>query len=53
MAVDHRIKAGENLEIIAFRLHDQEFCVRTTAIREIRGWDPPLRSRMLRQGWSA
>lgn len=31
---------GEMLEIIAFRLHDQEFCVRTTTIREIRGWAP-------------
>ncbi|MCM2293437.1 chemotaxis protein CheW [Allorhizobium sp. BGMRC 0089] len=31
---------GENLEIIAFRLHDQEFCVKTTTIREIRGWAP-------------
>lgn len=31
---------GESLEIIAFRLHDQEFCVRTTTIREIRGWAP-------------
>ena len=30
--------AGDTLEIIAFRLHDQEFCVRTTTIREIRGW---------------
>ncbi len=30
-------KSG-TLEIIAFRLHDQEFCVRTTTIREIRGW---------------
>jgi purine-binding chemotaxis protein CheW len=28
------------LEIIAFRLQAQEFCVRTTAIREIRGWVP-------------
>ncbi|OJF89774.1 chemotaxis protein CheW [Pararhizobium antarcticum] len=27
-------------EIIAFRLHDQEFCVRTRTIREIRGWGP-------------
>ncbi|MBO9101677.1 MULTISPECIES: chemotaxis protein CheW [unclassified Rhizobium] len=34
------INTGEMLEIIAFRLHDQEFCVRTTAIREIRGWGP-------------
>jgi purine-binding chemotaxis protein CheW len=31
---------GEMFEIIAFRLHDQEFCVRTTTIREIRGWGP-------------
>jgi purine-binding chemotaxis protein CheW len=27
-------------EIIAFRISDQEFCVRTTTIREIRGWAP-------------
>ncbi|KXG87249.1 chemotaxis protein CheW [Agrobacterium bohemicum] len=31
---------SDMLEIIAFRLHDQEFCVRTTTIREIRGWSP-------------
>ncbi|HBF28091.1 chemotaxis protein CheW [Rhizobium sp.] len=31
---------GETLEIIAFRLHEQEFCVKTTSIREIRGWAP-------------
>ncbi|KKX27802.1 chemotaxis protein CheW [Rhizobium sp. LC145] len=31
---------NEMLEIIAFRLHDQEFCVKTTTIREIRGWAP-------------
>ncbi|RVJ01941.1 chemotaxis protein CheW [Sinorhizobium medicae] len=31
---------GETLEIIAFRLHEQEFCVKTTTIREIRGWAP-------------
>ena len=31
---------NEVLEIIAFRLHAQEFCVRTTSIREIRGWAP-------------
>ncbi|PYE24017.1 purine-binding chemotaxis protein CheW [Rhizobium sp. PP-F2F-G38] len=31
---------GGTLEIIAFRLHGQEFCVRTTTIREIRGWGP-------------
>jgi len=27
-------------ELIAFMLHDQEFCVHTTSIREIRGWAP-------------
>lgn len=31
---------ADTLEIIAFRLHDQEFCVKTTTIREIRGWAP-------------
>jgi purine-binding chemotaxis protein CheW len=28
------------MKVVAFRLRDQEFCVRTTAIREIRGWAP-------------
>ena len=32
--------SGETLDIIAFRLRDQEFCVKTTTIREIRGWAP-------------
>ena len=32
------IASDEILEIIAFKLHDQEFCVRTITIREIRGW---------------
>lgn len=32
---------GGSLEIIAFRLHEQQFCVRTTSIREIRGWLAP------------
>jgi purine-binding chemotaxis protein CheW len=31
-------RSGETLEILAFRLNDQEFCVKTIAIREIRGW---------------
>lgn len=31
---------SETIEIIAFRLHGQEFCLRTTTIREIRGWAP-------------
>jgi purine-binding chemotaxis protein CheW len=30
----------DTLEIIAFRLNGQEFCVTTTTIREIRGWSP-------------
>jgi purine-binding chemotaxis protein CheW len=40
MNVSSSINTAETLEIIAFRLHDQEFCVRTTTIREIRGWGP-------------
>ena len=31
---------ADTLEIIAFMLHEQQFCVRTTSIREIRGWAP-------------
>ena len=31
--------SGDTLEILSFHLNGQEFCVRTTAIREIRGWD--------------
>ncbi|MFP5077004.1 chemotaxis protein CheW [Rhizobium sp. YIM 134829] len=33
-------QAGDALEIIAFVLNGQLFCVRTIAIREIRGWAP-------------
>lgn len=41
--MDHIIsKEDRSIEIIAFRLHDQEFCVRTKAIREIRGWTPSV-----------
>jgi len=29
-----------SLEIIAFKLNDQSFCVKTRSIREIRGWAP-------------
>lgn len=35
-----RFQSEGTLEIIAFRLQDQEFCVKTTTIREIRGWGP-------------
>ncbi|MBB4288034.1 purine-binding chemotaxis protein CheW [Rhizobium leguminosarum] len=38
VTVNSPMNDSETLEIIAFRLHDQEFCVRTTTIREIRGW---------------
>ena len=31
---------AEQMEIIAFRLQGQEFCVMTKTIREIRGWSP-------------
>jgi purine-binding chemotaxis protein CheW len=31
---------SDTLEIIAFRLSGQQFCVMTTTIREIRGWIP-------------
>lgn len=30
--------AGAVSEIIAFKLHDRDFCIETKAIREIRGW---------------
>ncbi|API57695.1 chemotaxis protein CheW (plasmid) [Rhizobium leguminosarum] len=43
MVSDRQAPAGsgnETFEIIAFRISDQAFCVRTTTIREIRGWYP-------------
>jgi purine-binding chemotaxis protein CheW len=36
----HPRSHNQSLEIIAFKLHDQQFCVKTTSIREIRGWGP-------------
>lgn len=33
-------RSSDALEIIAFMLGDQQFCVRTISIREIRGWGP-------------
>jgi purine-binding chemotaxis protein CheW len=32
------LSAATTLEIIAFHLGDQQFCIKTTSIREIRGW---------------
>ncbi|WP_206454497.1 chemotaxis protein CheW [Aurantimonas marina] len=29
---------GGPLEVVAFRVNEQEFCVRTISVREIRGW---------------
>lgn len=42
MANSHRSIGGSDkmIELIAFRVADQAFCVRTTTIREIRGWGP-------------
>ncbi|WP_156462005.1 chemotaxis protein CheW [Rhizobium sp. Leaf311] len=32
--------SAPSVDIIAFHLHEQEFCVKTTMVREIRGWAP-------------
>ena len=32
--------ASEPLELISFRIEDQEFCLDIMAVREIRGWTP-------------
>lgn len=34
------MNTSATFEIIAFRLHDQQFCVLNKTIREIRGWGP-------------
>jgi purine-binding chemotaxis protein CheW len=34
------MRMSSSFEIIAFYVHDQQFCVKTTSIREIRGWGP-------------
>jgi purine-binding chemotaxis protein CheW len=36
------VSSANALEIIAFRLGEQNFCIRTTAVREIRGWVPSM-----------
>jgi purine-binding chemotaxis protein CheW len=33
-------RANETLELISFRIADQEFCLNIMAVREIRGWTP-------------
>jgi purine-binding chemotaxis protein CheW len=40
MNVQHKGATGETVEIIAFKLHEQQYCVKTISIREIRGWGP-------------
>ena len=35
-----RISGNDMLELIAFTLGDQEFCVEVTSVREIRSWTP-------------
>jgi purine-binding chemotaxis protein CheW len=34
----HEDHSGKNLELISFRIGDQEFCLDIMAVREIRGW---------------
>ena len=41
---------SETLEIIAFRLHDQEFCVKTTTIRDVVGFRQPTAGRIVIEG---
>lgn len=36
------MRSSSVLEIIAFRLGAQDFCIRTTSVREIRGWAPSM-----------
>ena len=40
MSESARTTTGEGGELIAFNIGSQEFCIRTTAVREIRGWTP-------------
>jgi purine-binding chemotaxis protein CheW len=32
--------SGKDIELIAFNIGEQEFCLGTTSVREIRGWTP-------------
>ncbi|SIR17852.1 CheW protein [Rhizobium sp. RU35A] len=36
------MRSSSVLEIIAFRLGGRDFCIRTTSVREIRGWAPSM-----------
>jgi purine-binding chemotaxis protein CheW len=37
---DAQLDPGKRAELIAFNIGEQEFCVNTTSVREIRGWTP-------------
>jgi purine-binding chemotaxis protein CheW len=37
---DAQLGPGKGAELIAFNIGEQEFCVSTTSVREIRGWTP-------------
>ena len=39
-ALTSPITSNQMLEIIAFKINQQQFCLRTETIREIRGWTP-------------
>lgn len=39
-ALKSHFKGDEALDIIAFRVNEQEYCVETRMVREIRGWSP-------------
>ena len=40
MINDAQLDPGKRAELIAFNIGEQEFCVNTTSVREIRGWTP-------------
>ena len=40
MSESKEVEKGETLELVAFRIGEQEYCVDIMAVREIRGWTP-------------
>ena len=40
MSEDANLGTGSGAELIAFNIGEQEFCLGTTSVREIRGWTP-------------
>jgi len=40
MTTEHAAHAPDALELLSFRLGDQEYCVDIMSVREIRGWTP-------------